>query len=81
MEIPSADKEKRIVMSACILKHFAVHDADGTLRPFCDIQAVRKGKERGWYGDFRYKLYETDGGRQHSCCTFPEKASDADRHK
>lgn len=25
---------------------------------------LKKGKERGWYGDFRYKLYETDGVRQ-----------------
>ena len=22
---------------------------------------LKKGKERGWYGDFRYKIYETDG--------------------
>ena len=25
---------------------------------------LRKGKERGWYGDFRYKLYESDGVRK-----------------
>lgn len=25
---------------------------------------LKKGKERGWFGDFRYKLYETDGVRQ-----------------
>ncbi len=25
---------------------------------------LKKGKARGWYGDFRYKLYETDGVRQ-----------------
>ncbi|MBO7472863.1 MAG: HAMP domain-containing histidine kinase [Ruminococcus sp.] len=27
-------------------------------------EVLKKGKSRGWYGDFRYKVYEKDGNKQ-----------------